>query len=93
MKPIMQQLRASRMQMLELTAHGNFDQAKVTALANQMAPLTAQLMVEKEKMMSQVYNQVLTPEQRTKMDSMRGRHEEHMDRGLEHMTDTTPSTE
>jgi periplasmic protein CpxP/Spy len=92
-RPLMQQLEASRKQMLELTAHGNFDQAKVTALANQNAPIMAQLMVQKEKLMSQVYNQVLTPEQRTKMDTMRAQHEEHIDRALQHLTDSMPSPE
>jgi Spy/CpxP family protein refolding chaperone len=93
MKPLMAQLTANRMQMLQLTANGNFPEAKVRELANQNAPLMAQMMVEKEKLMSQVYNQVLTPEQRTKADAMRARHEEHIDRALLHLTGTIPSQE
>lgn len=93
MKPLMAKLEANRKQMIELTANGNFPEAKVRELANQNAPILAQMIVEKEKLKSQVYNQVLTPEQRTKADAMRARHEDHIDRALQHLTESNPSHE
>jgi len=69
--PLMQHLQQNRIAMLTATSGGAFDQAKVTALANQQAQLMAQLMVQKQSIQSQIYNQVLTPEQRTAADQMR----------------------
>ena len=43
MRPLMQQLAENRKAMLAATANGAFDQAKVTAIANQQAQLMAQL--------------------------------------------------
>lgn len=70
-QPLLQQLAGGRQEMLALTANGSFDEAKVRTLANQQAQTLAQLTVEKERLISQVYNQVLTPDQRTKFDQMR----------------------
>ena len=71
MRPLMQQLGQNRVAMLTATSGGAFDQAKVTALANQQAQLMAQMRVQKESIQSKIYNQVLTPEQRATADSMR----------------------
>ena len=57
--------------MLTATSNGAFDQAKVTALANQQAQLMAQMTVQKQSIQHQIYNQVLTPEQRATADQMR----------------------
>jgi protein CpxP len=70
-RPLMQQLAENRQAMLTATASGAFDQAKVTALANQQAQTMAQLTVQRESMHHQIYTQVLTPEQRTTADQMR----------------------
>lgn len=71
LRPLMQQLAQNRLAMLNATASGAFDQAKVQSLANQRAQIMAQLMVQKASIRSQVYNQVLTPDQRAKADQMR----------------------
>lgn len=71
LRPLMQQLAQNRLAMLNATANGAFDQAKVQSLATQRAQIMAQLMVQKASIHSQVYNQVLTAEQRTKADQMR----------------------
>ncbi len=70
-RPLMQQLAQNRVAMLNLTAGGAFDQAKVQALANQQSQLMAQLMVQKASLRSQIYNQVLTSEQKAKADQLR----------------------
>jgi len=71
MRPVMQQMAQNRAAMLAATANGAFDQAKVTALANQQAQLMAQMTVQKESLQHQIYTQVLTPEQRATADKMR----------------------
>jgi len=70
-RPLMQQLQQNRLAMLNATSGGAFDQAKVTALANQQAQLMAQMTVQRESIHSQIYNQVLTPEQRATADQLR----------------------
>ncbi len=71
MRPLMQQLAENRQALLTATASGAFDQAKVTALANQQAQTMAQLTVQKESMQHQIYTQVLTAEQRAQADQLR----------------------
>jgi protein CpxP len=81
--PLLQQLVTQRQQMLAATANGAFDQAKVQALANQQAQTMAQLIVERQKIISSVYQNVLTPEQRTKADALRQKMSEHMTQRLQ----------
>lgn len=71
MRPVMLQLAQNRESMLAATASGAFDQAKVQSLANQQSQLMAQLTVQKASIRSQIYNQVLTPEQKAKADQLR----------------------
>jgi Spy/CpxP family protein refolding chaperone len=59
-------------QLEEVTANGQFDEAKVRAIANEQAQLMADSMVEHERMKSKVYG-ILTVEQRTKADEMHKR--------------------
>jgi len=71
MRPLMQQMAQNRVAMLNATAGGAFDQAKVQALATQQAQLRAQLDVQKASLHSQIYNQVLTADQKAKADELR----------------------
>jgi periplasmic protein CpxP/Spy len=91
MRPLMQQLAESRQAMLTATANGAFDQAKVTAIANQQAQLMAQVNVQKESMHHQIYTQVLTPEQRTTADQMRAKQMARIDQRLQKLSQ--PATE
>jgi len=70
-QPMVQQLAAEQNQMFVATQKGAYDEAKVKAIADQQAQAIAQLLVEKERFISQVYNNVLTPGQRIKADAMR----------------------
>jgi Spy/CpxP family protein refolding chaperone len=70
-RPLMLQLEQNRAAMLSATASGAFDQAKVQQLAAQRAQIMAQLSVQKAQIHSQIYNQVLTSDQKTKADQMR----------------------
>jgi periplasmic protein CpxP/Spy len=71
MRPLMLQMAENRAAMITATANGAFDQAKVQALANQRSQIMAQLMVQKALVHSQIYNQVLTADQKAKADQMR----------------------
>jgi protein CpxP len=70
-RPLIQQLEQNRAAMLSATAGGAFDQAKVQQFANQRAQIMAQLEVQKAQVHSQIYNQVLTSDQKAKADQMR----------------------
>lgn len=71
LRPLMQQMGQNRLAMLNATAGGQFDQAKVQSIANQQAQIMAQLAVQKASLRSQIYNQVLTSDQKTKADQLR----------------------
>ena len=71
MRPLFQQMAQNRLAMLNATAGGNFDQAKVQTIANQQAQIMAQLAVQKASLRSQIYNQVLTADQKAKADQLR----------------------
>jgi len=70
-EPLVKQLAANHQQMLVATRGGSFDEAQVRTLANQQAQTLAELMVVRERVISKVYNTVLTPDQKTKADSLR----------------------
>jgi periplasmic protein CpxP/Spy len=70
-RPLMQQMAQTHLAILTATSNGAFDQAKVTALANQQAQLMAQMLVQKQSTQSQIYNQVLTPAQQATANQMR----------------------
>lgn len=69
--PLFQQMAANKKAMLEATANGNYDHAKIQTLATQQAQLMSQLIVQKQAIQHQIYTQVLTPDQRTKADQLR----------------------
>jgi periplasmic protein CpxP/Spy len=71
MRPLMLQMAQNREAMLTATAGGAFDQAKVQNLANQQSQLMAQMIVQKASVHSQIYNQVLTADQKGKADQLR----------------------
>ncbi|MGC2235084.1 MAG: Spy/CpxP family protein refolding chaperone [Pyrinomonadaceae bacterium] len=62
-EPIFAALKENHQKLEDLTADGSFDEAKVQALATEQGTLSAQLIVEKERTKSQIF-QILTPEQR-----------------------------
>jgi len=70
-EPLVKQLAANHQQVLVATRGGSFDEAQVRTLANQQAQTLAELMVVRERVISKVYNTVLTPDQKTKADSLR----------------------
>ena len=80
-QPLRDQLRTEHQQMAALTKGGAFDETQVRNLANQEAQTQANLIVERERVKSEIY-QVLTPDQRTKADQMQAQFGQRMHRGL-----------
>jgi len=62
-EPIFAALKENHQKIEDLTSDGSFDEAKIQALATEQGNLSAQLIVEKERVKSQIF-QILTPEQR-----------------------------
>lgn len=69
-KGVFEQLKANRQKLDEITANGAFDEAQVTAIAQQQAALHAQMIVERERVKAQIFA-ILTDEQRAKATEMR----------------------
>ena len=85
-RPLVQQLADQQKLMLAATANGAFDDAKVRTIAGNQAQVIAQLLVEKEKLISNVYQNVLTPDQRVKADALRQRMVDRMGKHLQEST-------
>jgi Spy/CpxP family protein refolding chaperone len=68
MKPLVQNLKAGRDQLRALPK-GQFDEAKVRAIAKGHADIITELIVERQRMQSRMYA-VLTPEQRAKVEQL-----------------------
>jgi len=88
--PLLRQLLNECGQMAAADTNGSFDEAKALAIADKQTATVSQLLVERQRLISKIYNDVLTPEQRVKADRLRermhGRIERVLDR-LEHSTD------
>jgi Spy/CpxP family protein refolding chaperone len=97
-KPIREQMKANRQKLQTLSESGTFDEAQVQAIASQQGTLSAQMIVEKEKVKSQIFN-LLTPEQKTKAAEMKAqfqqKRQERMQKRMERRNakkQTTDST-
>ncbi len=92
--PLIQQMAANKKAMLEATANGNYDQAKIQALATQQAQLMSQMIVQKQAIQHQIYTQVLTSDQRAKADQLRAQQISRIDgrlqKWLQSGTDESP---
>ena len=82
MKPLVQKLKAGRDQLRALPK-GQFDEAKVRAIAKGQADIITELIVEKQRMKSRMYA-VLTPEQRAKVEQMREKWKSRHEKEQEH---------
>jgi len=75
LEPLMQQMHQGRQQMRQLIESGSFDETKARALISQQTETMTELAVQKAKVESDLY-QVLTAEQKTKLDQFLDRHEQ-----------------
>src|SRR5579864_9563550 len=74
-KPLMQQMRQNQ-QAQDANINGSFDENQARAFAGKQAQIMTDLIVEKERMRSQVYA-VLTPEQRQKALQLMQERQQH----------------
>ena len=77
---LLKELSAEQKQMNAANVDSNFDAAKVQEIANTQAATISKLIIEKQKLESQIYTGVLTPEQRTKFDQMKQKFPERLDK-------------
>lgn len=84
-KPMMQQLRQNQ-QAEDANVNGTFDENQARAFANKQAQLMTDLIVEKERMRSQVYA-VLTPEQRQKALQLMQERQQHRQERMKKQTE------
>jgi len=69
---VFEAVKANRGKMQAATANGAFDEASVTALANEQAALSAQMIVERARVKSQMFA-ILTDEQKAKLAEMKAK--------------------
>jgi Spy/CpxP family protein refolding chaperone len=91
MKPLMQQLEQNRAALLTATAGGAFDAAKIQTLASQKAALDAQLEVKRQQLLSQVYNTVLTSEQKATAETLRQKELTRINEHLQSASEPPPA--
>ncbi len=91
-QPLVKQLAANHQQMLVATRGGSFDETQVRTLANQQAQTLAELMVIRERVIAKAYNTVLTPEQKTKADTLRQHMLDHMSKRFQEQTSQPTTT-
>lgn len=75
LQPTFEALKANRQKMNELTANGAFDEAQITALANEQAALQAKMIVERQRSRSQFFS-LLTDAQKAKLAEMKAKRSE-----------------
>lgn len=71
--PLREAMKANGEKLKAATANGTFDEAAVTSIANEHGSLSAQMIVTREKMKSQVYG-ILNDEQKAKFAEMEKNH-------------------
>jgi len=86
LKPIMQQERQIDMQLRQYV-EGNFDQAKVQALAAQKAQVQTQRTIEETRIHNELY-QLLTADQKSQLKQLEAQHEARMQ---QHMNEEPPA--
>jgi protein CpxP len=92
-RPLIQQLEENRQGELTATAGGAFDQAKVQALATQRSQIMAQLMVQKAQVRSQIYNTVLTADQKAIADQMQQKKLARINERLQKLSEPAPQAQ
>jgi periplasmic protein CpxP/Spy len=74
-QPIRESMKANRQKLNETTANGAFNETQVQSLATEQANLSAQLLVERTRVKSQIFA-LLTPEQKAKAAELKSQMKE-----------------
>lgn len=83
--PLLREVLNGCDQMASANANGSFDEAQTRAIADKEATTVLQLLIERQRLISKIYNEVLTPEQRVKADQLRERMHGHVEGFLDHL--------
>jgi len=78
LQPLQQQMMQNRQLMRQVIESANFDEAKARSLAAQQTQTMTELAVQKARMESDLY-QVLTADQKTKLDKFLDRHQQRFE--------------
>jgi periplasmic protein CpxP/Spy len=81
LQPLLRQRMQAEKQLHELAMAGSFDESKVRDIANQQAQVMTEITVQKARIESELF-QLLTPEQKTKLNQFIDKHEQRMKRHL-----------
>jgi periplasmic protein CpxP/Spy len=90
LQPLMQQMHQNHAAMKTLEASGPFDETKTRALATQNAQTMIELQVQHARIKSEMM-QVLTPDQRTKLQQLEAEHQGRMHQHMKNHTQEPPS--
>ncbi|HEU5403398.1 MAG TPA: Spy/CpxP family protein refolding chaperone [Terriglobales bacterium] len=77
---LLKELSAEQKQMNAANVDANFDASKVQSITNSQAETIQKLLIERQKIESQIYVSVLMPEQRTKFDQLKQNFPERLDK-------------
>lgn len=88
MKPLFQQSHQIDLQLRQY-AEGNYDEAKVHALAAQRAQVETEMTVERTRIHNELY-QVLTSDQQAKLKEIEARHEARMQQHMQEAPNAPP---
>lgn len=91
MKPLFQQQHQIDLQLRQYV-EGNYDEAKVQALATQKAQIQVQLTVAETRVHNQLYA-LLTPDQQSQLKEMEAKHEAHMQERMNRQAPAAPPSE
>jgi len=86
-QPLTQQLMQTHQQLRQMAESGSFDETKARALVTQQSQTMIEAEVQKARVAAELF-QVLTPDQKAKMDKFMSRHEQRM---MKHMQPGTAS--
>ncbi len=88
LQPLMLQMAQGHSQLRDLVMSGTFDEAKARELAGQQSQVMTELAVQHARIASEMV-QVLTPEQKTKLNTLITQHEQRM---MNRMQGKTPNS-
>jgi protein CpxP len=88
--PLMMQKGQLHEQFMQEAISGTFNPTKVQALAAQQGQIESTLAVEHVKIASQIFN-LLTPEQKTKAQTLLQQHQQRMQEHMQHMQPGEPA--
>jgi len=89
MEPLRQQEHESHKAMMQLITSGTFDQAKAQSIASQESQIHQELELQHAQLAAQAY-QVLTPEQKAKLNDVLAKREQRMQKHMEEHSQPAP---